>query len=183
MESQHLKIYKNRLFVASLIEDVLSEKISVLDALSKFPKDKNDINIKCAFDALVHREADEDLRRKIRDYAITQDEFLEDLAYILKENQMLVVPPETGILSNDIIKHADYKIVILENSENSNLKHLEVNETTGSFSYTPSKEVKGNVSFKYYIEYEDKKTNVSYINFYVKNDSKNNKEKVPNTGV
>ena len=46
MESQHLKIYKNRLFVASLIEDVLSEKISVLDALSKFPKDKNDINIK-----------------------------------------------------------------------------------------------------------------------------------------
>ena len=103
--------------------------------------------------------------------------------YILKENQMLVVPPETGILSNDIIKHTDYKIVILENSENSNLKHLEVNETTGSFSYTPSKEVKGNVSFKYYIEYEDKKTNVSYINFYVKNDSKNNKEKVPNTGV
>ena len=89
MESQHLKIYKNRLFVASLIEDVLSEKISVLDALSKFPKDKNDINIKCAFDALMHREADEDLRRKIRDYAITQDEFLEDLAYILKENQKL----------------------------------------------------------------------------------------------
>ena len=89
MESQHLKIYENRLFVASLIEDVLSEKISVLDALSKFPKDKNDINIKCAFDALMHREADEDLRRKIRDYAITQDEFLEDLAYILKENQKL----------------------------------------------------------------------------------------------
>ena len=103
--------------------------------------------------------------------------------YILEENQILVVPPESGILSNDIIKHTDYKIIILESSENSNLKDLEINETTGSFSYSPSDDVEGEVSFKYYIEYEDKKTNVSYINFYVKNNNKNNKEKIPNTGI
>ena len=103
--------------------------------------------------------------------------------YILENGQILVVPPESGILFNDIVKHTDYKIKILENSENSNLKDLEINETTGSFSYSPSDDVEGEVSFKYYIEYEDKKTNVSYINFYVKNNNKNNKEKIPNTGI
>lgn len=103
--------------------------------------------------------------------------------YILENGQILVVPPESGILFNDIVKHTDYKIKILENSENSNLKDLEINETTGSFSYSPSDDVEGEVSFKYYIEYEDKKTNVSYINFYVKNNKKNNKEKIPNTGI
>ena len=41
----------------------------------------------------------------------------------------------------------------------------------------------GDVSFKYYIEYEDKKTNISYINFYVKNNKENNNEKIPNTGI
>ena len=103
--------------------------------------------------------------------------------YILESNQILVVPPETGILSNDIIKNTNYKIIVLENSENSNLKHLEINETTGSFSYKPSNNVEGEVSFKYYIEYGGEKTNISYINFYVKTNSKNNKEKIPNTGI
>jgi hypothetical protein len=103
--------------------------------------------------------------------------------YILESNQILVVPPELGILSNDIIKNTNYKIVVLENSKNSKLKDLEINETTGSFSYEPSTDVVGEVSFKYYIEYEDNKTNISYINFYVKTNNKNNKEKIPNTGI
>ena len=89
MESVHLKIYENRLYVATLINDVLVDKISVADALSKFPKDTDDINIKCAFDALMHREADEELRKKVADYAQVQDEFLADLAQILRENQKL----------------------------------------------------------------------------------------------
>jgi len=103
--------------------------------------------------------------------------------YVLESDQILVVPPESGILSNDLIKNTDYKIVVLEDSENSNLKDLELNETTGSFSYEPSSDVKGEVSFKYYIKYEDRKSNISYINFYVKNNNKNNKEKIPNTGI
>ena len=103
--------------------------------------------------------------------------------YILESNQILVVPPESGIISNDVIKNTNYKIVVLENSKNSKLKDLEINETTGSFSYKPSNGVVGDVSFKYYIKHEDKKTNVSYINFYVKSNSQNNKEKIPNTGI
>lgn len=89
MKSVNLKKYENRLYVSKLITDVISEKITVQKALSLFPKDNNDINIKCAFDALMHREADEDLRLKIVDYKETQDEFLINLAEILKENQNL----------------------------------------------------------------------------------------------
>lgn len=89
MESEQLKIYQNRLLVADLINDVVLGKICVSRALELFPKDKTDINLKCAFDALMHREADEDLRAKELDYAQVQDEFLLDLASILKENQKL----------------------------------------------------------------------------------------------
>ncbi|MBQ4646874.1 MAG: hypothetical protein IJB79_05965 [Candidatus Gastranaerophilales bacterium] len=89
MESEKLKIYQNRLLVADLIKEVLIGKISVSMALSSFPKEKNDINIKCAFDALMHREADEEYRKKVADYAQVQDDFLLDLANILKENEKL----------------------------------------------------------------------------------------------
>lgn len=89
MESEKLKIYQNRLLVSDLILKVLSDKINVAQALSAFPKEKNDINIKCAFDALVYREADEDLRRKVRNYADVQDEMLFNIAQILKENEKL----------------------------------------------------------------------------------------------
>ena len=89
MESQKLKIYQNRLLVSDLILDVICDKITVSQALSRFPKERDDINLKCAFDALVHREADEDLRVRVRDYADVQDEFLADLARILKDNEKL----------------------------------------------------------------------------------------------
>lgn len=89
MESEKLKIYQNRLLVADLIYDVVADKKTVAQALALFPKEKNDINIKCAFDALMHREADEEYRTKVRDYADVQDEYLIDLANILKENEKL----------------------------------------------------------------------------------------------
>jgi len=89
MESSKLKIYQNRLLVADLIYDVINGKKSVQEALNLFPQEKNDINLKCAFDALMHREADEDYRASVRDYAQVQDEFLIDLADILKENEQL----------------------------------------------------------------------------------------------
>lgn len=88
-QNDELKIYRNRLKVADLITDVLSDKITVAQALSEFPKDKSDINIKCAFDALMHREADEDLRAKISGYALVQDDYLADFAVLLKKNKAL----------------------------------------------------------------------------------------------
>jgi len=89
MESEKLKIYQNRLNVSDLIYDVLVDKKTVQDAVSLFPKDKNDINIKCAFDALIYREADEEIRKKNSDYAQMQDEYLELIAKTLKENETL----------------------------------------------------------------------------------------------
>ena len=89
MESEKLKIYENRILVANLIIDVLLNRKTVEKALVAFPKDKNDIDIKCAFDALLHREADEDLRKKDADYALVQDDYLMDLAEILKNNERL----------------------------------------------------------------------------------------------
>lgn len=89
MESEHLKIYENRIIVSKLIVAVLQDKLSVSQALSAFPKEKNDINLKCAFDALMHREADEDLRNKVAGYSEVQDELLFEIARILKENEKL----------------------------------------------------------------------------------------------
>ena len=103
MESQKLKIFQNRLLVADLIIDVLKNKKTVLEALSSFPTDRDDINLKCAFDALVHREADEDLREKTPDYKEVQDKFLLDLAEILKNNEQL---PQ-NIISEYLKYHQD----------------------------------------------------------------------------
>lgn len=120
MESEKLKIYQNRLLVADLISDVLCGKLSVQNALSRFPKDKNDINIKCAFDALLYREADEDLRRKIRDYAIVQDDYLSEIAIILKENQRL----PKNIIDRYHAYHKDDLIPDKENNLKTVLKSI-----------------------------------------------------------
>ncbi len=89
MESEALKIYNNRLLVSDLIFDVLTSKKTVSEALALFPDDKNDINIKCAFDALMHREADEDIRKTTAGYEELEDDLLETIANILKENNTL----------------------------------------------------------------------------------------------
>ncbi len=120
MESEKLKIYQNRLLVADLINDVLCNKKSVQDALSLFPDDKNDINIKCAFDALMHREADEDLRAKIRDYAMVQDDFLAQIAEILKENQRL----PKNIIASYLKFHSDDLVSEKENNLKTVLKKI-----------------------------------------------------------
>ena len=91
--------------------------------------------------------------------------------YILNQNQILIVPPENGIISNDTILNTNYRIIVLESSKNSHLKDLEYNDTTGSFTYNPSDNVVGEVIYKYYIEYDNNKSNESYIYFYVKNTS------------
>ena len=88
--------------------------------------------------------------------------------YLLDRNQILIVPKEEGILSNDIIDNKEYNIKVIENNKNSKLSDLLINKS-GSFTYIPSNDVVGEVSYKYYIEYDNKKSNISYIYFYVKN--------------
>lgn len=75
--------------VSKLIYGVLASKITVQEALSKLPKNNKDINIKCAFDALVYLEADEDYRTKIKGYAEAQNEYLAQIADILARGENL----------------------------------------------------------------------------------------------
>ena len=103
MESSELKTYQNRLLVADLIEQVLLDKMKISEALSKFPKNKDDISLKCAFDALVHREADEELRRTVADYASVQDDFLIEICRHFKDNE----PLPKNIISKYLEYHSD----------------------------------------------------------------------------
>lgn len=112
---------------------------------------------------------------------ITENDNYNYSKYIIKNNEILVVSIEEGILANDIITNYDYKIVLLEHSENSNIEDIELNDTTGSFSYSPKDGVVGEVIFKYYIEYGNNKTNTSYIYFLVSDDDYI--ENIPNTGL
>jgi len=78
-----------RKIVADLIIKVLTEQLCVRDALKSFPEDIGDPSIHSAWHALLHLEADEDLRKHDRLYADEQNEYLEMIAFTLKEGNPL----------------------------------------------------------------------------------------------
>lgn len=79
---------KNRKYIGRLIYSVLAERKSVREALLLFPE-SSDKSIECAYHALVHLEADEDLRYKDYDYREEQNEYLEFIAQTLSEGKSL----------------------------------------------------------------------------------------------
>jgi hypothetical protein len=79
---------KDRKTVGRLIYEVLTEKRNVREAIKLFPETK-DSNIECAYHALVHYAADEDLRYKDIEYREAQDDYLEFLAQVLSEGKHL----------------------------------------------------------------------------------------------
>lgn len=84
--------------VSRLIFRVLAESLHVKEAVLNFPKDIEDPTIKAAYHALIHYEADEDLRRRDLAYKEEQDDFLEFIANILQNGEML---PDNVIKSYD----------------------------------------------------------------------------------
>lgn len=78
-------IQSARKYVGNLIINVLTDRIIVREALKLFPRDVKDASIKCAYHALVHREADEDIRRRDLLYRDEQDSYLEQVAQTLKQ--------------------------------------------------------------------------------------------------
>lgn len=80
--------FLNRKFVGRLIYAVLTEQKNVRDAISMFP-DTKDKDIECAYHALVHYAADEDIRYKDIEYRDTQDEYLEFIAQTLVSGKNL----------------------------------------------------------------------------------------------
>ncbi len=79
----------DRVFVANLIKNVLAGNVSVLDVLKLFPKRMDDKSLETAFHALMHREADEDIRAKSSLYGREQDEYLLYIAETLEKDEPL----------------------------------------------------------------------------------------------
>ena len=79
---------KNRKYIGRLIYSVLAERKSVREALLLFPE-SSDKSIECAYHALVHFEADEDLRYKDYEYREEQNDYLEFIAQTLSEGKSL----------------------------------------------------------------------------------------------
>ena len=79
---------EDRKFVGRLIISVLTEQRNVREAIKLFPE-TNDRNIECAYHALLHYEADEEMRAKDIEYREAQDEYLEYIAQTLDEGKDL----------------------------------------------------------------------------------------------
>lgn len=82
MDRERIEELNNRKFVGRLIYSVLTERRCVREALKLFP-DSMDKNIECAYHALVHFEADEDLRYHDIEYKEEQNDYLEFIAETL----------------------------------------------------------------------------------------------------
>ena len=76
-------------YVARLIVSVLTERISVREAILHYPKDTTDKNLMAAYHALIHYEADEDLRASDLAFKEEQDEYLNMIAELLANNKDL----------------------------------------------------------------------------------------------
>ena len=79
---------RNRKFVSRLIISVLTEQRNVREAIKLFPETK-DRNIECAYHALVHYAADEDIRAMDIEYREAQDDYLEMIAQTLDSGKNL----------------------------------------------------------------------------------------------
>lgn len=80
---------KNRQKVSGLIISVLTNQTTVRSALLEFPSDRFDQSIECAWHALLHYEADEDLRAKDIEYKEEQDEYLYFISDLFKDGRDL----------------------------------------------------------------------------------------------
>lgn len=79
----------DRNYVANLIIAVVTGQMLVREAILRFPKESQDVNIITAYHALVHFEADEDFRAKDAEYRDEQNNYLIMIAEILNNNKDL----------------------------------------------------------------------------------------------
>ncbi len=73
----------------SLFYSIISGVITPFEAIKYFPKNVEDISLKIAWHALLHYDADEEIRIKNPDYAQEQIIYMELLAKILSQGKAL----------------------------------------------------------------------------------------------
>ena len=83
------KNFQERLLASELVRKSLLGYIPVREALLRFPPETTDKSVQAAFHALVHFEADEDLRQRDILYKEEQDEYLEMISQILESGEDL----------------------------------------------------------------------------------------------
>ncbi len=79
----------DRKLVAELIFNVLAGKICAREALEQFPAGIKDYSLQCVWYALIHFEADENFRKNDIEFTLEQNNYLENLAYILQKGEPL----------------------------------------------------------------------------------------------
>lgn len=79
----------DRYFVANLLRAVRIGNLSVREAMLRYPKDTQDESLIAAYHALIHYEADEDLRKRDALYKEEQDDYIEFLSYTLEKGEDL----------------------------------------------------------------------------------------------
>ena len=79
----------DRIAVSKLLRRVRIGELCVRDALLLYPKDTDDESLIAAYHALIHYEADEDIRRQDIMYKEEQDEYLAFLSDTLSKNRTL----------------------------------------------------------------------------------------------
>lgn len=77
--------------VSGLIKSVLIGEIVVREAINSFPMGTEDESLKAAYHALVHYEADEELRKNDDLYRDEQDDYLMMLSDTLAKGQDLPI--------------------------------------------------------------------------------------------
>lgn len=75
--------------VAEILRLVRIGQMCVREALLAYPKDTDDESLIAAYHALIHYEADEDLRRRDTLYKEEQDDYIEFLSYNLAKGEDL----------------------------------------------------------------------------------------------
>lgn len=79
----------DRKIVADLLHKVRLKYCNVRTAISAYPKDTQDESLIAAYHALIHYEADEDIRARDSLYREEQDDYIEFLANILDSGEDL----------------------------------------------------------------------------------------------
>lgn len=81
--------YNDRHYVAELLRLVRLGQLSVREAMLKYPKDPQDESLVAAYHALIHYEADEDIRARDILFRDEQDDYLEFIYTTLEKGEDL----------------------------------------------------------------------------------------------
>jgi len=82
-------VLNDRKRAGEILYNVRMGNCSVREALNLYPRDTADESLIAAYHALIHYEADEDIRRRDLLYAQEQDDYIEFLSYILNRGEDL----------------------------------------------------------------------------------------------